>query len=126
MRRPLLFAALIALTASAAAAAVDSGWSQVAFERDGDCTLSVTGNGRFFRIEAGGLAPGASGRFLLANGTMKPLDWRVRADGAGAFARYYLPFRWHHDGGTVSVRLVGGGCSLGTAFDWRRAGVTVR
>ena len=105
---------------------VEGGWSEIARDRDGDCRLSVTGEGRFFRIAATGLRPGERARLFLSNGDMKPLDWSIRADGRGEFARYYLPFRWHRDGDTVAVSLTGGECAVATAFDWRRAGVTVR
>lgn len=118
--------ALSIATAQSGFAATDSGWAEVARARDGGCALSVTGNGRYFRIAASGLEPGASGRFVLTNGDMPPLDWRVRADGSGDFARYYLPFRWHREGDTVAVAIDGGGCALSASFDWRRARVAVR
>ena len=125
MRTKAVIAAALALTASAASANRDSDWAEAASVREGECALSVTGNGRFFRIAASGLEPGSSGRFVLANGDMEPLDWRIRANGAGQFARYCLPFRWHRDGGTVAVSLDGGGCALRASFDWTRAAVTV-
>ena len=121
--------ALVALSFAGpgmAAGPVDAGWSEVAAARDGDCRMSVTGEGRFFRIAATGFAPGERGRLYLANGDMKPIDWIVRADRGGEFARYYLPFRWHRDGDTVAVALEAGSCSLSTAFDWERAGAIVR
>ena len=119
--------ALCALgTPALAVTPVDADWSEVARDRDGDCRLVVTGEGRFFRLAATGLAPGERARLYVANGDMKPLGWTVRADGNGAFARYYLPFRWHRGGDTVAVSLNGGGCELFAAFDWRRAGVIVR
>jgi len=113
-------------TPAQAVAPVDSGWSEVARDRDGDCRLSVTGEGRFYRIAAQGLGPGERARLFVSNGDMKPLDWSVRADARGEFARYYLPFRWHRGGDTVAVSLDGGGCALFAAFDWRRAEVVVR
>ena len=113
---------LLMLTAPASAAdPVDAGWSEVAFARDGDCALSITGNGQFYRIAASGLEPGSAARYILTNGDMKPLDWQVRADAGGQFARYYLPFRWHRTGDTVTVSLAGANCRLAAAFDWRRA-----
>jgi len=119
---------LLALLSAAPAwpQAVDAGWSEVARDRDENCAIVVTGNGQFYRIAASGLAPGAPGRYVLVNGDMRPLDWVVRADAAGSFARYYLPFRWHHTGGTVSVALDTPGCRLAASFPWRRASVAVR
>jgi hypothetical protein len=110
---------------SHAAGPVDSDWSEVARARDGECRLTVTGEGRFFRIAATGLESGQPARLFLANGDMKPLDWTIRADGQGEFARYYLPFRWHRGGDTVAVSLESGRCALFAAFDWRRAEVIV-
>ena len=120
--------ALIALLTAlqVAAAPIDASWSEVARDRDGDCRLSVTGEGRFFRIAGSGLTSGEAGRLVLTNGDMKPIDWRVRADRDGEFARYYLPFRWRRDGDTVAVSLASGSCELFAVFDWRRAEAAVR
>ena len=130
MIRSLALLPILALTlaASAAEAAgpIDSAWPEVARAEDGDCTLSVTGNGRFYRIAAAGLGADASGRFLLSNGDMKPLDWTIRATGNGGFARYYIPFRWNREGGDVLVSLQSARCDLSTTFAWQRAEVVVR
>ena len=102
MIRPFAFLSLVVLSLAARAATaadpVDSGWPEVARAEDGPCTLRVTGNGQFYRIAAAGMGSGAEGRMVLVNGDMKPLDWAVRATDDGAFARYYIPFRWHRDG----------------------------
>ena len=130
MIRPLALLPILALTlaASAVAAAgpVDSAWPEVARAEDGDCTLSVTGNGRFYRIAASGLGADASGRFFLSNGDMKPLDWTIRATGDGGFARYYQPFRWNRTGGDVLVSFQSARCDLSARFAWRRAAVVVK
>ena len=130
MIRPLALLPLLALNlaASAATAAgpVDTGWPEVARAEDGDCALSVTGNGQFYRIATSGLGAGASGRLFLSNGDMKPLDWTIRASGNGGFARYYLPFRWNRDGGDVLVSVQSERCDLSTAFAWQRAEVVVQ
>ena len=128
MIKPLVILASVALGSAAASAAepVDAGWPQLARTRDGACALSVTGNGQFARIAATGLGTDAPGRMLLTNGDMKPLAWTIRASGDGGFARYYLPFRWHHDGGEVTVAVASAGCAVSTRFAWTRAGVTVR
>ena len=130
MIRPLALLPILALTlaASAVAAAgpIDSAWPEVARADDGDCTLSVTGNGRFYRIAASGLGADASGRFFLSNGDMKPLDWTIRATGDGGFARYYLPFRRNRYGDEVLVAIVSARCDLSASFAWRRAEVVVK
>lgn len=130
MIRPLAILPLVALTlaASAASAAdpIDANWPEVARVQDGDCELSVTGNGRFYRIAASGLGADAPGRFFLSNGDMKPLDWSIRSTSNGEFARYYLPFRWHRDGGDVLVSLESARCNLTTSFAWQRATVVIR
>ena len=89
---PALALALSATTATASVS-IDAPWPEVARAQDGDCELSVTGNGRFYRIAASGLGSEAPAQFFLSNGDMKPLDWSIRAAGDGGFARYYLPFR---------------------------------
>ena len=121
-----LLALSLAASAAPAAAPIDSAWPEVARAQDGDCALSVTGNGRFYRIVASGLGTGAPGRLVLANGDMKPLDWTIRAAGDGGFARYYLPFRQHRDGGEVLVSVESARCSVATTFAWQRAAVVVR
>lgn len=128
MHKPVLAAIVVAATAAPAGAAepIDTGWSEIAAARDGECRLMVTSEGRFFRIAASGLGSGEPARFFLSNGDMKPLDWAVRGDGAGEFARYYLPFRWHRDGDTVAVSLKSRQCELFATFDWRRTPVVVR
>jgi hypothetical protein len=108
-----------------AAAQIDSNWPEVAYASDGRCAISVTGNGQTYRIGITGLEPGEAGRYLLTNGDMTPIDWSIRADGNGGFARYYLPFRWHRDGGTVSVSVTTADCAVTAAFPWRRAEVKV-
>lgn len=130
MIRPLALLPLVALSlaASAATAAgpIDSAWPEVARAEDGDCTLSVTGNGQFYRIAASGLGAGASGRLFLSNGDMTPLDRTIRATGNGGFARYYIPFRWNRDGGDVLVSVESARCTISTGFAWQRAAVLVR
>lgn len=124
--------AMVTLAASAslgsahAASPRDGDWPVVAEAADGDCALVITGNGQFYRVAATGLGPGASGRYVLQNGDMTPIDWAIRADDQGGFARYYLPFRWHRQGGTVTVTVTRPGCALTAAFPWQRATVAVR
>ena len=130
MIRPIAILSILALGLAAgtatAAEPIDSGWLQVARSHDPVCVLSVTGNGQFYRIAASGLGSNAPGRLILTNGDMEPLDWTIRATGAGGFARYYLPFRWHRRGGEVTVAVESARCSVSTRFAWKRAEVTVR
>ena len=69
MIRALAILPLIALTfaasAASAAAPIDADWPEVARVQDGNCELSVTGNGRFYRIAASGLGVDAPGRLFL-------------------------------------------------------------
>lgn len=121
---PILALGLVA-GAATAVEPIDSGWTEVARSRDGDCRLSVTGNGQFYRIAATGLGANAPGRMVLANGDMNPLDWTVRAADDGGFARYYLPFRWHRTGGDVRVSVESARCNLTASIAWQRAKVLV-
>ena len=120
------FALAFAPAAAVAVEPIDAQWPEVARARDGDCELSVTGNRRFYRIEASGLGSQAPARFLLSNGDMKPLDWSIRAAGDGGFARYYLPFRWHRSGGQILVSVQSERCDLAATFAWQRAEVVVQ
>ena len=119
MRKTLVLLTMLALAAPAAAA-IDGGWPVLVEANDADCTLKVTGNGRFVRIAAEGLGAGDTARYQLRNGDMTPIDWTVRADAAGRFARYYVPFRWGQDGGTVLVEIASESCRLTASFPWQR------
>ncbi|MEA3263431.1 MAG: hypothetical protein U9R07_08095 [Pseudomonadota bacterium] len=114
---PLLAALLVA---GPAAAMADSDWPVLAEASDADCALTITGNGRFVLIAAEGLGEGSPARYQLRNGDMKPIDWSVRADAAGRFARYYVPFRWGQRGGTVQVEVISDSCRLSASFPWER------
>ncbi len=117
--------ALAALTMLApialAARAPELSWPVVAYARDGVCSLTVTGDGKLFRLAARGLVPGAVARYRIANGAMPVLEWTVRGDAEGEFSRIYLPFLWYHHGATVDVAIDGAGCRLSTAFAWERS-----
>ncbi|MBS0483383.1 MAG: hypothetical protein JSR96_14810 [Proteobacteria bacterium] len=108
-----------------AAAALDSDWPVLASDDDGDCRLTVTGNGKVFLIAATGLGAGEAARYQLANGTMRPIDWAVTASDGGRFARYYVPFRagdadGRIEGGQVQVSISTAACTVSAAFPWRR------
>ena len=122
----LLLAQAAALPQARPVPPIDAEWPLVALTRSGDCELAITGNGRFYRIAATGLGANAKGRYTLNNGDMPPIDWPIRANAEGTFARYYLPFRWHRTGGEVTVRVSGEACSVAASFPWRRAGVRVQ
>jgi hypothetical protein len=125
MNRPAILLAALLAALPAAAQPVDADWPEVASAEDGSCTLSVTGNGQIYRIAIDGLQPGEAARYQLGNGDMQPIDWSVRADADGGFARYYIPFHWHSDGGTVSVSVATADCAVTASFPWRRATVRV-
>lgn len=117
--------ALGAALQPASAQPLDADWPVVASARDGDCALEVTGNGRVYLVSATGLGAGQQGRYQLSNGDMAPIDWSIKAGGDGRFARYYMPFRWHRQGGTVEVAVNTPDCQLTAAFPWQRVGVRV-
>lgn len=114
---PLLLALALA---APAAAAVDRDWPVLARASDADCQLTVTGNGRFILVAAEGLEGGSTARYQLRNGDMKPIDWSVRADASGRFARYYIPFRWGQRGGAVQVDVTSTACRLSASVPWQR------
>lgn len=92
----------------------------LAFARDGQCELEVTGNGKIFLVAVTGLGASGRGRYLVRNGDMKPIDWRITATPQGRWARYYMPFRWHRQGGEVQVSVETAECRLSAAFPWQR------
>lgn len=122
MRRIALGSALVAcsLAAAPARAALDQHWPEIASDRDGECRLEVTGTGRIFRLAAYGLGDGASGRYIVTNGAMTPLDWSIRANPSGSFARYYMPFRFGSRGDVVTVAVQSDRCDLSVSFPWTR------
>ena len=126
--RLVVLAGLMAVGSDGAGAVtpVDAGWDEIARSSNGDCEMVVTGNGRFYRIAVSGLGAGEGARYRLSNGDMKPIDWQVRADSSGRFARYYVPFRALRQGGEVDVTLAGSSCSVGASFAWQRAGIVVQ
>ncbi len=122
MRRILVTALVCALVGGASGAQAWQGqnWPVVAFARDADCALEITGNGQLFLISATGLGAGGPARYRVGNGDMTPIEWSVRAGSDGRFARYYLPFRANRDGGTVDVSVDAPDCAVSAAFEWRR------
>lgn len=117
--------ALGAALQPAAARPLDAAWPIVASVRNGDCALEVTGNGQVYLISATGLSAGQRGRYQLSNGDMTPIDWSIKAGGDGRFARYYMPFRFHREGGMVDVTISTPDCAVTASFPWRRAGIRV-
>lgn len=119
---------LAAMPAADARSITDS-WPVLSRERDGDCTLEIVGNGKFMVINATGLAPGASAQFDLTNATMKPIDWTIRANGAGSWQLIFLPLMWgtadgtvrpYAKSGTVRARLEGSRCQVSASAQWTR------
>lgn len=115
-----LVASALALTATPAASRITDSWPLLGFARDGDCELTIVGNGKTMEIAATGLLPGERARFRLTNAAMKPLDWRVLANRDGSWSQLYIPFLWGEPGGTVAVTLEGSTCSLAASAPWQR------
>jgi hypothetical protein len=119
--------ALIALVASASAAAYDPvvlarGWERVDYVESEQCTGEVGSNGRFYVLSVYGLEPGEPARLTIANGDMPPIVRAVRADKRGKWQDYYVPFRPNRgEGGSVSATLTSASCSVPLGFPWRRA-----
>lgn len=118
---PTALAAALVLTATPAASrSITDSWPLLDNSRDGDCELTIIGNGKTMLIAATGLLPGERARFRLDNAGMKPIDWRVLANRNGVWSQYYIPFLWQHQGGTVSVALDGATCRLSASAPWSR------
>ncbi|MGE3692831.1 MAG: hypothetical protein AB7F98_15760 [Novosphingobium sp.] len=109
-----------------AAEPAESRWAVIDRVEADNCDMTVTGDGRVFLFTVTGLNPNIPARYRISNGDMKPIDWRVSSDSSGSFARYYMPFRWHRPGGTVTVSLSSASCTISSSFDWRRSGALVR
>jgi hypothetical protein len=120
-----LTALLLALTATTAVAydpiVLSRGWWRVDAFADGECTGEVGTNGKFYVISASGFAPGERAFLTITNGDMRPIERSVRANAAGEWQDYYLPFRFGQDGGAVAVTLAGSRCVVPLGFGWNRA-----
>ena len=121
-------AALLACVASASAPAATIGdsWPLLAANRAGDCALTIASAGHVMQLRASGLIPGEAVRFVLTNGDMKPIMYTAFADPDGGLMRYYLPFRFGRDGGTVEVSIAAARCTVSSAAAWNRELVTIR
>ena len=123
---PLRLASLGAAIALAGpAAALDEivaerGWSQVDYAEDGDCRAEVRTNGQFYRIAGQGVQPGEVIEFQLQNADVRPAEYRIAANSDGAWRKFYVPFLWGRDGGTVTVDLQSSRCDLDLSFEWSR------
>ena len=121
-------AALLACVASASAPAATIGdsWPLLAANRAGDCALTIASVGHAMQLRASGLIPGEAVRFVLTNGDMKPIMYTAFADPDGGLMRYYLPFRFGRDGGTVQVSIAAARCTVSSAAAWNRELVAIR
>lgn len=122
--RAAAIAALLAL-ATPAIAEVGDRWPLLAFASDQDCELAITSSGRAMQIRTSGLIPGETIRFHLTNGDMKSVDFTTRAGSDGTLLRYYFPFRFNRDGGTVEVRIEAARCSLAASAPWTHNVITI-
>ena len=124
-------AVTIACAASAAsggvqAASIGDSWPLLAASRAGDCALTIASGGHAMQLRASGLIPGEAVRFVLTNGDMKPIAYTAYADNNGGLMRYYLPFRFSRDGGTVQVSIAAARCTVTSAAAWNRELATIR
>jgi len=118
-----LLAAALSLTGPAAALdeiVAARGWSQVDYAEDGDCRAEVRTNGQFYRIAGQGVRPGEVIDFQLRNADVRPVEYRIAANSDGAWRKFYVPFLWGRDGGTVSIDLQSASCDLDLTFEWSR------
>jgi hypothetical protein len=118
-------AGVAAVVLSGPAVALDEivaqrGWAQVDYTEAGNCRAEVHSNGQFYRIAGAGLEPGEVVSFHLANEDVKPVEYRIVANSDGAWRKFYVPFLWHREGGTVVVDIESASCSLALSFDWER------
>lgn len=128
MRKLMIGTGLVAamlLALSGPAGAFDEivtarGWSQVDYAEDGTCRAEVRGNGQFYRIAGQGVRPGEVVRLRLQNEDIRPIEYRIVANGDGAWRNFYIPFAWHLEGGIVEVGLASESCSLNLSFAWAR------
>jgi len=121
----LSLAGLAALALTGPAAALDEivtarGWTQVDYVESGDCRAEVRSNGQFYRIAGQGLQPGEVIDFHLQNADVRPIEYRIAANSDGAWRKFYVPFLWGREGGTVSVDLQSPSCDLNLSFEWSR------
>jgi hypothetical protein len=93
-------------------------------DEQNDCRIEVSGNGRFYRLDAWGLEPGEAARLVLFNEDMKPIDRTVRVGPNGTWAEFYLPALPRYHAGTVEAWLTGARCNLRVDFAWRRPSAT--
>ncbi len=126
MTRTLLIAlAALSLGGTSVSAEITDRWPLLAFDRPPDCELQLVSSGKIIEIRASGLIPGESLRFTLTNGDMKPIDWQVYADGSGRWKKLYIPFRFGHDGGTVTAGIAASRCTLSASAPWTRGVRTI-
>lgn len=127
--KPVPILALGALLCASGALARDEivlqrGWTQVDYVEDGEgaCRAEVRTNGRFYRIAGAGWQPGEEVWLRIQNASVRPVEYRMAVDDDGYLVRYYIPFLWHHSGGSVTVDLVSASCEASLSFDWARQG----
>lgn len=116
---PLVLSAAALPSLRPGAEPIDSHWALVSRTSDGDCDLTVTGNGQIYLFTVNGMEAGSPAHYRVSNGDMQPIDWRFTSDSSGSFSRYYMPFRWHRRGGTVTVSVTGESCAMSSSFQWR-------
>ena len=116
---PLVWAAMSG-AAQAEQTSIGDHWPVLASDKSGDCELTIASAGKAMQLRARGLIPGEALRFALTNGDMKPIVLTAFADSSGGLMRYYLPFRFNRDGGTVRVGIAAARCNLFSDANWDR------
>jgi len=125
--RTVSVAASLAAVISGAALAYDPivltrGWERVDTFQGEQCSGEVGTNGRFYVLSVSGFAPGDPAFLTITNGDMKPIEREVRANAAGEWQEYYIPFRYDRgEGDVVTITLAGETCVVPLGFEWRRA-----
>jgi hypothetical protein len=114
----------------AATAATAQSWIgpvvALGMDEEHECRIEVSGNGRFYRLDAWGLEPGEQARLLLFNEDMRPIERTVRVRQDGTWAEYYLPALPRHRSGVVQAYLSGARCDLRVGFAWQRPSASSR
>jgi len=87
---------------------------------DNNCLVEVSGNGRFYRLDAYGLEPGQSMQLVIYNENMRPIQRTVRSSSGGTWSDFYMPALPLRDSGLAQADLFGAGCELSVQFAWHR------
>lgn len=129
LRNIVRFTALAAgLWLGASSAGLAQSWIgpvvALGIDEEDDCRIEVSGNGRFYRLDAWGLEPGEAARLVLFNQDMRPIERTVRARQDGTLAEFYVPALPRYRSGVVQAIVTGARCDLRVDFAWQRPTAT--